>query len=188
MLFDYDNDGDIDIYVTNGHVVDNVHLYRPDMTYAQKDLLYENLGNGRFKDVSATSGPAFQMERVGRGLAVADYDNDGDLDIAIANQGQAPVLLENRSGSGNNWITIKALGKADNHFGMGAKVLIEAGGKQQTGEINNVGSYASAHDVRLSFGLGKVKTITQITVQWPNGTKQVLKDIAANQFLTIEQP
>ncbi|MBN2130514.1 MAG: CRTAC1 family protein, partial [Sedimentisphaerales bacterium] len=187
-LFDYDNDGDLDIYVTNGHVVDNVELYRPDLSYAQKDLLYENDGNGRFRDISEQSGPAFQIKRVGRGLAMADYDNDGDLDIAILNQGQPATLLRNEVGAGNNWITIRAVGKRDNRFGMGAKVRIQAGGKRQTGEIDNVGSYQSAHDVRLHFGLGAAKTIDEITVEWPDGTTQALNDVAVNQFLTIEQP
>ncbi len=116
-LFDFDNDGDIDIYVTNGHVADNVQLYQKH-TYAQKDLLYENVG-GRFRDISSQSGSVFQADRVGRGLAVADFDNDGTLDVVITSVGRPAVLLKNQAGKRGNWITFarKATGATDSALG-----------------------------------------------------------------------
>jgi hypothetical protein len=186
-LFDADNDGDLDIHVTNGHVIDNVKLYTPGFTYAQKDLLYENVA-GRFRDVSAQAGPAFQEERVGRGLAVADFDNDGDLDVIISSLGQRPALLRNDTARKGNWLLIRAQGSKGNTFGLGATVRVETSEGVQTREINNVASYLSSSDVRLHVGLGNAKVVRQLDVTWPSGTKQVLKDVAVNQVLTIKEP
>jgi hypothetical protein len=185
-MFDADNDGDLDIHVTNGHVIDNVKLYRPNLTYAQKDLLYENLG-ARFRDVSALAGAALQTTRVGRGLAVADFDNDGKLDVVISSLGQRAVLLKNQSATAGNWIAIRAKGTKSNAFGLGATVTLETTEGRQVREINNTASYVSSNDVRLHFGLGAAKIIRQIEIVWPSGTRQVLKDVAVNQILTIEE-
>jgi hypothetical protein len=194
-MFDADNDGDLDIHVTNGHVIDNVKLYRPDLTYAQKDLLYENLGGpstklgaGRFRDVSALAGAALQTTRVGRGLAVADFDNDGKLDVAITSLGQRAVLLKNQSAGTGNWIAIRAKGKKSNTFGVGATVTVETTEGRQVREINNTASYVSSNDIRLHVGVGAAKVIRQIEVLWPSGTRQILKDVAVNQILVIEEP
>jgi hypothetical protein len=187
-LFDMDNDGDRDIYLANGHVVDNVALYRPGSSFAQKDLIYENTGAGRFRGVSAQAGPAVQVPRIGRGLAVADFDNDGALDVVISAQGQAPVLLRNQGVLGRAWIEIRARGRASNRFGLGTRVEIDASGLHQAGEINNVASYLSSSDLRLHFGLGAAKTIERISVRWPSGRTQILTNVAINQVLTIEEP
>ncbi len=186
-MYDVDNDGDLDIHITNGHVIDNVELYHPTFTYAQKDLLYENLG-GRFRDMSAQSGPALQTARVGRGLAVADFDNDGHLDVVITSVGQPPALLRNQGARGGNWIAIRAQGTKSNGFGLGATVQVETPGQRQVREINNVASYLSSNDTRLHVGLGAAKIIQRIEVLWPSGAKQTLKDVAVNQILTVKEP
>ena len=185
-LYDFDNDGDLDIHVTNGHVIDNVKLFQSNLTYAQRDLLFENIA-GKFRDVTARGGPALQVERIGRGMAVADFDNDGNLDVAISSLGQPPVLLKNQGGRPGNWIIIRAKGKKSNTFGLGATVKIQTSGGLQVREINNVASYLSSHDVRLHVGLGAARTIQQIEVLWPSGTRQVLKDVPVNQILVIEE-
>jgi hypothetical protein len=186
-MYDFDNDGDLDIHVTNGHVIDNVKLYQSNLTYAQKDLLFENIG-GKFRDVTARGGPALQSERIGRGLAVADFDNDGNLDVAISSLGRRPILLKNQGVRPGNWISIRAKGKKSNAFGLGATVKIQTSEGLQVREINNVASYLSSNDVRLHAGLGAARTIQQIEILWPSGTRQVLKDVAVNQILVIEEP
>ncbi len=185
-MFDIDNDGDLDLHVTNGHVVDNVKLYQPNQAYAQKDLLYENLG-GKFLDVTAESGPALQAERVGRGLAVADFDNDGHLDVAISSAGRRPVLLRNQ-GTRGNWLLIRAQARKGNTFGMGATVRVQTPSGLQVREINSTASYQSANDVRLHVGVGAAKVVDQIEVLWPSGTKQTLKNVPVNQVLVIKEP
>jgi hypothetical protein len=186
-MFDFDNDGDVDIQVTNGHVIDNVKLYQPDVSYAQRDLLYENVG-GRFLDVSDRGGPGIRAERVGRGLATADYDNDGDLDVVISSIDMPPALLRNETPRTGNWLLIRAEGTKSNRFGLGATVRIETAAGTQVREINNVASYQSSSDVRLHVGVGAVKVISRIEVLWPSGAKQELKDVAVNQILAVKEP
>ena len=186
-LFDIDNDGDLDIHVTNGHVIDNVKLYQPKLSYEQKDLLYENVG-GRFRDVSAGSGPALQATRVGRGLAVADFDNDGNVDVAISSLGRKAVLLRNVAPRQGNWLQIRAEGTASNRFGLGATVRVQTPGKLQVREINNAASYLSANDTRLHVGLGAATTAPQVEILWPSGRRQTLTGVTANQIVTVREP
>jgi enediyne biosynthesis protein E4 len=187
-LYDLDNDGDLDIHVTNGHVIDNVSLFQPKLTYAQRDLLYENDGKGHFKDISADAGAALQPMRVGRGLAVADFDNDGNLDVAISSVGRPAVLLKNQGVRAGNWIIIRAEGTKSNRFGLGAAVQVRTALGTQVREINNVASYESSNDIRLHIGVGTAKVIASIEVRWPSGTKQRLTDVPVNQIVTIKEP
>ena len=167
-------------------MIDNVKLFQPNLTYAQKDLLFENIG-GKFRDISAQAGPALQALRVGRGLASADFDNDGHLDVAISSLGQRPALLRNLATRAGNWLMIRAKGTKSNGFGLGATVRLQTSEGMQVRDINNVASYLSSNDVRLHFGLGQVKIVQQIEILWPSGTRQVLKDVAVNQTVVVEE-
>jgi hypothetical protein len=186
-LYDVDNDGDLDIHVTNGHVTDNIRLYQQGLTYEQKDLLYENTG-GRFKDVSVEAGPALQSRRVGRGLAVADFDNDGNLDVVISSLGRPAVLLRNQGVRKGSWIAVRARGTSSNAFGLGATVRVETTGAPQIREITNAASYLSSNDTRLHVGLGDARVIRRLEILWPSGRRQVLMDVAANQILNVKEP
>jgi len=186
-LFDMDNDGDLDLHVTNGHVIDNVKLYQPRLSYEQKDLLYENAA-GHFRDVSGESGPALQAPRVGRGLAVADFDNDGRVDVAISSLGRKAVLLRNVAARSGNWLQVRAEGSASNRFGLGATVRIQAGGRLQVREINSTASYLSSSDTRLHAGLGDAAVVQQLEILWPSGRRQAIDNVKANQILAIKEP
>ena len=186
-MFDVDNDGDLDIHVTNGHVIDNIKLYQSKLTYEQADLLYENVG-GRFKDVSAESGPALRAPRVGRGLAVADFDNDGKLDVAITSLGRKAVLLRNVAPGAGNWLEIRAEGAKSNRFGLGTTVRVQTPGRLQVREINNAASYLSSNDTRLHVGLGDAAAAQQLDILWPSGQRQTLTGVKANQILTVKEP
>jgi hypothetical protein len=178
-FFDFDNDGDLDIHVTNGHVIDNVTLYHPRLTYAQHDLLYENLGNGKFKDVSAHAGPAFTLDHVGRGSAVADLDNDGDLDIVISNLGAQPYVFRNDSEPRRHWLSLD-LTRPD------VRVTVTAGGKTQHRYATSVNSYLSSSDSRVHIGLGASAVAERVELTWPDGTKQVLENVTADHVLKVE--
>jgi len=186
-LFDFDNDGDLDIYCANGHVTDNVELYDAQLSYKQTDLLYENIGGGRFRDISAESGPAFRIKHVGRGAAIGDFDNDGDLDIVVANCGERPMLLRNDGGNRNHWLAIRARGRESNRFGVGCKVRVTSGGRTQLREINPAGSYLSTSDVRLYFGLGAETKVARLEIEWPSGKRQLLEDIPADRTLLLDE-
>jgi hypothetical protein len=185
-FMDYDNDGDLDIYASCGHVVDNIELYSPHIESRQTDQLFENI-DGEFREVSAQSGPAFQIKHFARGAAVGDYDNDGDLDIVINNFGDPAMFYRNEGGNRNHWILLQLEGTRNNRFGMGAQVTLSVGGKTLYREVASAGSYLSAHDFRLHAGLGKATVIDRIEVRWPTGNKQVLDNVAGNQILHIRE-
>ena len=186
-MFDADNDGDLDIYVTNGHVIDNIHLFRPTLTYEQTDLLYANAG-GKFADVSVQSGAVGQVKHIGRGLATGDFDNDGRLDVVISNVGQPPMVLRNEGQPLRNWIMIRARGRKSNTFGLGTRVRVETSAGVQIREVNNVASYLSSNDIRLHVGLGDAAVIRRVDLEWPSGAKQMLTDVGVNQVLTVQEP
>ena len=185
LFLDYDNDGDLDLFCANGHPQDVIEILMDHETYSQRDQIFQNRGDGTYRDVSETAGDYFRETLVGRAAATADYDNDGDTDIVVMNSNQRAVLLRNDGGNTQNWIGIKLIGKRRNRDGIGAKVTVVAGGKTQIKTVKSGSSYASGSDTKLLFGLGGNPHIEQITVVWQGGAMQELKDVVINQHLAI---
>ncbi|HIC96626.1 TPA: CRTAC1 family protein, partial [Candidatus Bipolaricaulota bacterium] len=151
-FLDYDNDGDQDIFTANGHIHYDISKIDPAQSYPQRDLLFQNKGDGTFADVSLESGEYFRQRYVGRGVAFGDYDNDGDTDIFIVNSNERAVLLRNDGGSQNNWIALKLVGTQSNRDGVGARIKVWAHALFQMDELKSGSSYASGDDLRMHFG------------------------------------
>ncbi len=186
-FFDFDNDGDQDIYVANGHIIDNIQLFNDSLKYAQRDFLFENLGNGKFKDAGRQHGAYFSQEYVGRGMALADMDGDGDLDVAVSNSDQRAILLRNDGGNGRHWLRIKLRGTRSNRDGIGAKVSVTAGGKRQVDELRSGTSYLSQNELVVHFGLGPATRAEKVEIRWPSGIVQTLSDVPADRILQVTE-
>ena len=176
---DYDNDGDVDIFKTNGALK---HLY------GQEDQMFDNDGTGKFRDVSLELGKYFQKEDVGRGACMGDYDNDGDFDIFMVNLNSQSVFLRNNKGNRNNWLMLKLTGTTSNRDGIGARVKLTAGGKSYVIQKRSTTGYLSQNDPRIHFGLAKNETADRIEITWPSGKVQILENINANQILEVNEP
>jgi enediyne biosynthesis protein E4 len=186
-FMDYDNDGHLDLFIANGHVLDNIQLYHAETRYAEPKLMFRNTGAGIFENVSDQLGPDFVLPRVSRGAAVGDFDNDGDLDILVSNNGQPPQLLRNDGGNFNHWLQLFLIGTRSNRDAVGARVKVTAGDLILYNERKGGMSYQSAQDPRLHFGLGQCSTVDQIEIKWPSGELTSLKNLKSNQILAIEE-
>src|SRR5690606_13075661 len=187
-FFDFDNDGLKDIFMANGHVMDTVEMYYGHIQYKQPLLLFRNRGRNKLDDVSKVAGPPFQGRYASRGLAVGDLDNDGVLDLVVSNLNDFPLILKNTAARRNNWIRILLEGRDINLLGFGALVEVESGGIRQFQHAGSGGSYLSAGDARLHFGVGQAEQIERIVVHWPGGLPQVVEGVAVNQEVRIRVP
>jgi len=186
-FFDFDNDGWKDLLVANGHVYSQIADRKLHLSYKEPKVLYRNLGNGRFEDVSSKVGSAIREENLGRGCAFGDFDNDGDVDVLINNLDGPPTLLRNDGGNKNNWIMIKCVGTRSNRSGIGTRVRVTSNERSQIGEVMSGSSYYSQSDLRLHFGLAKATKVSSIEVSWPSGLKESFKDVPANQLLVVQE-
>ena len=187
-LFDADADGDMDLFVANGHIDEDVERFDPQATYGQQDQLFVNDGHGFFTEVTQMAGPAFEHRLVGRGSATGDYDDDGDLDIFVVNTNQPALLLRNDSASENHWLSVRLRGTRSNRNGFGARVLVQAGDLVQVDEARSAGSYLSQDDTRLFFGLGPHEVVERLEIIWPSGTRQVMNQIDADRTVEVHEP
>ncbi len=185
-FFDYDNDGYQDIFVANGHLMDNISVLEKHVSYPQRNLLFRNLGDGTFANVMPETG-GLALNKVSRGAAIGDYDNDGDLDILVTNCNERPDLLQNTVGNQNNWVQIQVVGEKSNRSGIGAKVKVVTGDHVQYREVQSGGSYLSFHDLRVHFGVENAERIDLLEVRWATGEIDSGTNLSVNQrYLVVE--
>jgi len=185
-FFDYDNDGDPDLILANGHPDDMVEVQSSKVKYKQPLMLFENV-NGKYTNVSAQSGVVFGQDFPARGLSVGDYDNDGDLDVLIINNGAAPVLLRNEGGNRNNWLGLQLISKQSNAGAVGALITWTSGGVRRTRLKTSGGSYLASHDPREILGLGQATRIDSLEIKWPKGKIDKLTNLPINKYITIAE-
>ena len=186
-FFDYDNDGYKDIFVANGHVLDNIAEIDRSTTYPQQNLLFRNLGDGTFADVTNQAGPGLGLRKVSRGAAFGDYDNDGDIDILITNWNQTADLLRNDGGNQNNWVQFRAVGVNSNRSAIGARIKVTSGKLSQYADVQCGGSYLSFNDLRVHFGLGKSEKVDFIETRWPSGKIDSADNLTVNRLYVVTE-
>jgi len=188
FFFDYDLDGWPDIFLSNGHVADDINKVQPKITYAQNPKLFHNGGKKQFTEVTKTSGKPFQKPIVGRGTAYGDYDNDGDQDILILTNGGPAYLFRNEGGNQNRFVRFKAEGTKANRSGIGAKVtLYLPDGARLWNTVRAGSSYCSQNELDLTFGVGQLDKITRVEVEWPTGKIDRMNDVATNQIHLVKE-
>ena len=183
-FFDYDNDGDPDLILANGHPDDMVEIQSLKVKYKEPLLMFENV-NGKYKNVSATSGAVFSKDFPARGLSVGDYDNDGDLDVLIINNGDAPLLMRNEGGNRNNWVGLNLVATKSNPEAVGAIITWEAGGVKYRRLKTAGGSYLSSHDPREILGVGAATKIDSIEIKWPSGRVDKLTNPPLKKYIKV---
>src|SRR5205814_5968030 len=184
---DLDNDGWLDLFLTNGHVYPEVVQLKTEAGYKQRKVVYRNLGNGRFADITERIGPPATTPKAGRGAAFGDFDNDGRVDVAISNVNDLPDLFRSEADSGNHWITLKLVGATSNRNAIGARVRAVAGGVSQWQEVRGGGSYLAQNDLRFHFGLGSSDSVSRVDVRWPNGLEETWTNLPADRFQTLKE-
>ena len=192
-FFDFDNDGWPDILICNGHVYPEVEQLRTEAGYEQRKLLYRNLRNGKFEDISESAGPGISVPSASRGCAFGDFDNDGDVDFVVNCVNDVPQLVRCDSSLDNAWIKIRTIGTKSNRSGIGARLrcVVEMPGEarphQQIDEVRSGGSFFSQNDLRVHFGLGRAQKVDLLEIHWPSGVVDTLKDLAVNELVYVKE-
>lgn len=187
FFFDFDLDGNLDIFTTNGHVENDINKVQSEVTYAQPPHLFRNISEGKFVDVIDKVGKDLSTPVVGRGAAYGDIDNDGDIDVLVTTSNGPPHLFRNDGGNRNNWIKIQLYGSESNRNGIGARIRITSSIGTQTRTIKSGSSYCSQNELKAFFGIGTDTSIQKIEVFWLNGNESILTDVSPNQFIRIEE-
>jgi len=187
FFFDYDLDGEPDIFAANGHIEEAIGRVQPKVQFRQIPHMFRNLGGGRFDSVGPSLGPAFNVAQVARGAAYGDYDRDGDLDLLITNNDGPARLLRNDGGNKNHWLTIRTQGLKANRDGVGAVARVETPDGVRVQTVHSGSSYCSQSDLALTFGLGRNTVVKSIQIDWPSGTKDRIANVAADRFVTVQE-
>ncbi len=186
---DLDNDGWKDLFIAGSHVVDNVEMFKQDSRYKESCLAYRNLGNGKFEDLTPGLGPDFQAKGANRGIAVADFDNDGSLEVAVCRLNDTPLLFKKKGGPENHWLLLQLQGKKSNRDAIGARIqLTTPSGLKQYQHVSTANGIYSAGDKRVHFGLGGEAVVKSLEILWPSGIRQSLENIKADRILKITEP
>ena len=186
-LIDFDNDGDRDLFMACGHLDDQVDHFDDRTSYLARNLLFENLGNGKFTDITAVSGDGMQVQLSSRGAGFDDLDNDGDVDVVILNSRREPTILRNESRSGHHWIQLQLRGTKSNREGIGARVEVTAGDLTQVDEVHSGRGYQGHFGTRLHFGLGAHSRIDRIRVRWVGGVTQTLTNVPVDRLIAVTE-
>ena len=186
-FLDVDNDARLDLAMANGHILDNAPAFRSGATYRQRKLLFRNTTGRRFAEVGRNAGPGFALEKVSRGLAVGDIDNDGDLDLLITNNGETADLLRNDGGNRASALLVRLIGTGMNRDAIGARVRVTTGSITQRRDVIAGSSYLSQHDRRLHFGFGAAREADVLEVRWPAGKIETMRAVPAGQIVTIQE-
>jgi len=184
---DIDNDGWLDVFVANGHIYPELAAKGVDVPFREPKIVYRNLRNGRFEDISDRSGDGIGQLRSSRGVAFGDFDNDGDVDILINNIHDAPTLLRNDGGNRNRFLRMKLIGSKSNRSGIGARAWVSSSGRRQMDEVRSGGSYLSQNDLALHFGMGSAAKADLIEILWPTGIRERFTDVETNQTVWIKE-
>ncbi len=184
-FFDLDNDGWLDLFAVNGHVYPQMDQISSGAKYKQPKLLFINLGDGTFCNASALAGTALTEQRVSRGTAFGDLDNDGQIDIVIEDLDAAPMILRNPGDRTNHWVTFELAAKVGNPLAIGARVVVRTGDVVQTEEIRSGGSYLSQNDLRVHFGVGKATKVDSVEIRWNSGKTETIKNVEVDKFHAI---
>jgi hypothetical protein len=184
---DLDNDGWLDLFLVNGHVYPEVQRLQTEAGYKQRKVVYRNLANGRFEDITERLGPPVTTPAAGRGAAFADLDNDGDIDVVVNNVHAEPDLFRLDSPAGARWTTLKLVGTKSNRSAIGARVRLFGSGGVQVQEVRGGGSYFSQNDLRVHFGLGRSTIVERLEIRWPNGLEEQWKNLDADRIVTLTE-